>query len=295
MTQTTDEYVFVARFYVIGVFDILGQSRKLLRPMTFPAATTEEAQRIRSNLEETVIAVDRFRQLFQQQFDARRSAFDDDAAQLPEPERAAFTAALASNIVSWGISDAYCVAIPIEAGSGAPGAMAAMADVRRALEVAAAMWLISLSFGDPVRGGIEIGTAATMRENDIYGAALVEAYRLESEVAGGPRIVVGEQLVAALREAAQDPDANYRGAARYAANCLSMLRQDVDDKTAVDVLGGSWATPARRQLLQNVFARAHDNAQRQLQEHQEKGCRKLVSRYETLLAYFAEHAASWQG
>ena len=132
---------------------------------------------------------------------------------VPEPQRTAFRAALASNIVSWGMSDAFCVAVPLEAGSGATGAMAAMADVRRLLEVAAATWLFSFAEGDPIRGGMEIGTAAKMRENDVYGAALVEAYHLESNVARAPRIVVGEQLVSALQDLRQDPDVNFQGAA----------------------------------------------------------------------------------
>ena len=62
---------------------------------------------------------------------------------------------------------------------------------------------------------------------DVYGAALAEAYRLESEVAGGPRIVLGEQLVAWLQDARWDPDVE--GAARVARDCCSLLRRDPSD------------------------------------------------------------------
>ena len=166
------------------------------------------------------------------------------------------------------MSDTYVVAIPLQAGSGATGAMAAMADVRRSLEVAAAAWLLSLAAGDPIRGGMEIGTAAKMGENEVYGAALVHAYRLESKVAGGARIVVGQQLLETLQGASQDPDVDFRGAARFATDCCSMLRKDPDGTTAIDVLGGSWPTAALRRRLRDMFARAHDNVRGQLHEHQ---------------------------
>ena len=294
MTQQMAEHDFSVGFYVIGVFDILGQKRRLLRPMEFPPATDDERRRVRRNLEETVVPVDRLRQLFQRQFNERKQSFEEDVAHVPERERAAFRAALASSIVSWGFSDTYCVAIPLEAGTGATGAMAAMADVRRSLEVAAATWLVSLNENTPIRGGMEIGTAARMRENDVYGVALLEAHRLEAEVAERPRVVMGEQLVAALQDVQRDPDVNYQGAARFATDCTSMLRQDSDGRTVLDVLGGSWATPEHRRRFRDVFARAHDNVHRQLHEHQATGNRKLISRYEALLLYFADHAASWQ-
>ena len=294
MTQQIDEHDFRVGFYVLGVFDILGQKRRLLQPMEFPPATDDERRRIRRDLEETVVAVDRLRHLFQRQLDSRRKAFDEDAGHVPEAERARFRAALATRIVSWWFSDTYCVAIPLEAGTGPTGAMATMADLRRSLEVAAATWLFSLSENAPIRGGIELGTAATMRENDVYGNALVEAHRLESEVAGWPRIVVGDLLVAALQDARQEQHPNYLGAATFATHCWSMLRQDSDGKTVLDVLGGSWTNVERRRVLSDVFARAHENVRRQLHEHREAGSRKLVSRYDALLAYFADHAHLWQ-
>ena len=226
MTQQTQEQdAPEVGYYVIGVFDILGQSRKLLQPTSFPLTTADEEQRVVRNLTEAVAAVDRFRNLFQLSFHERQRAFEQYASEVPEPERAAFRSALASRILGWRMSDTYVVAIPLQAGSGATGAMAAMADVRRSLEVAVAAWLLSLAAGDPIRGGMEIGTAAKMGENEVYGAALVHAYRLESKVAGGARIVVGQQLLETLQGASQDPDVNFRGAARFATDCCSMLRE----------------------------------------------------------------------
>jgi len=282
-------------FYVIGVFDILGQSRKLRSPMGFSPETKVAEQAMIRNLRATAGAVDQFRQLFRRQFTQRQQTFEQDAAAVPEAQRATFRAALAPRILTWGMSDTQCVAVPLEAGSGAVGAMATFADVRRSLQVVALTWLVSLAEGVPFRGGIELGSAVRMRENDIYGKALIDAYHLESKVAKWPRIVVGETLVGALRDASQDPDVAFRGAAMFAEQCCSMLRQDVDGHTAVDVLAdGVWSTLEHRRSLRNEFVRAHSNVRSQLRSHQEAGCTKLISRYGTLLAYFDEYAPIWR-
>ena len=222
MIQTTDGHNFEPGFYVIGVFDVLGQRSRLMEPLSFPPNTEAEAQRVRRNLEETVLAVDRFRQLFRQQFNDRRRVLEEEASRVPAPHRAGFEASLSWNLVDWGMSDTWCVGVRLEAGSGVAGATAAAVGMRRLLQSAAATWLLTLATGRPIRGGMEIGTATEMREGDVYGAALAEAYHLESEVAGGPRIVLGEQLVEWLQDMRWDADVE--DAARVAIDCCSLLR-----------------------------------------------------------------------
>ena len=293
-TATTQPANPLNYYHVVGVFDMLGQSRRLLQPARFPLRTSDEESRVVHNLTEAVASVGEFRNLFRQQFDARRAAFEQSAAAVPEGERAAFVAALASHIMTWGMSDTYCIAVPLHKASGAAGAMASMADVRRSFEAAAAAWLISLARGAPIRGGVEIGYAASMEENEVYGEALVQAHHLESKIAGGPRIVVGENLVTLLHGASQNSDVDWQGAAEFARNCQSMLRQDPDGKTTIDALGGSWATPDRRLQLRDVFADAWNNVRRQLLAHEAARCETLVSRYTELLTYFDEHARAWR-
>jgi hypothetical protein len=52
-----------------------------------------------------------------------------------------------------------------------------------------------MSQGWPIRGGIELGLAMDIDNDDIYGPALARAYTLESKVAQYPRIVIGEELI----------------------------------------------------------------------------------------------------
>lgn len=56
-----------------------------------------------------------------------------------------------------------------------------------------------LAAGVPIRGSLDLNTAIVTSENDIYGSAALEAYRLECEVAQYPRIAVGANVVDFLR------------------------------------------------------------------------------------------------
>ena len=54
--------------------------------------------------------------------------------------------------------------------------------------------LMSLANTHPLRGGIDVGLAAEIGPQEIYGAALGSAYLPESGEAGYPRIVIGDEL-----------------------------------------------------------------------------------------------------
>ena len=294
MTQTTGDYNFEHGFYVIGVFDVLGQRSRLMEPISFPPTTEEETQRAAQNLQDTALAVDRFRHLFRRQFEERRRVLAEEASEVPAPQRARLEASLGWNLVDWGMSDTWCAAVRLEADPGAAGVTAAAVGIRRLLEAAAATWLMSLATAHPIRGGMEIGTATEMREGDVYGAALVEAYRLESAIAGGPRIVLGERLVEWLQNARRDPDVEE--AARVVRDCRSLLRRDPSDwRAVVDVLG-PWARPggpSHLPFLREAFNRAYDHVRRELRRHEEAESETLADRYRALLAYFDERAADW--
>ena len=280
---------FVFGHYVIGVFDILGQSRKLLQPIHFPPGSSER-QQIVDNLRDTAGAVLRLRELFEQQFDALAECevAERVASQSHQAKgRTATRATEVSKIVSWGISDAYVVAVPLAAASQP----SALTNVYLSLGAAAQVWLASLASGTPIRGGVELGTAVTMGENEVYGQALAAAYRIESRVAQGPRIVIGERLIRFLRDVRIH--SGPPGIADRATQCFSLLREDVDNEMAIDGLGDVMANVGDPSLRRKVFARAHAYVRGQLTSHLQVGDADLVSRYEALLAYFDDRAPVW--
>ena len=290
----TDRLGSVFGHYAIGVFDLLGQSEKLLSPLTLPAQTDAETQQVLDNLKDTAGAVLRFRNTFREQFDAlaQDRTAEQWVSQLPTAQQNEVRASMASKILSWGMSDTYVVAVPLHR----PSTFAAMADIYRALVVAAGTWLTALASGTPIRGGFEIGTAIEIGTNEVYGQALVMAHRLESQVAGGPRIVIGETLVDNVRDVQSNElhaDIDLQRAAHLAAQFAPLLVRDTDGAIVLDTLGAIGNLEAKAQW-RSIFARAHESVHDQLRRHEVGHNNELVSRYKRLRDYFKDQVPKWQ-
>ena len=80
-----------------------------------PADNRRRETDVAQNLTDTVGAVQRFRQLFQRHLEhfASGEVAEQYASRLPEAQRAEWRDALASELVGWGMSDTYVVAIPL--------------------------------------------------------------------------------------------------------------------------------------------------------------------------------------
>ena len=188
----------IAGTYIIGLFDILGQTHKLRDLPSFlaPPGTPARAEAT-STLSEVTREVADLRWLFRQQF----KAFGASVA------RMAATCGLEGNEIAllepsfrqWGMSDSYVVAIPPPHRDDER--VSRLADVYRLLSAAACTWLHAMRVNLPIRGGIELGLAVAIEENEVYGRPLAEAHLLESTVAQYPRIVVGPELVTLLNSA----------------------------------------------------------------------------------------------
>ena len=178
-------------YYMVGVFDVLGQSRKLREQTGLPLADDPaELQRLIQNLQDTAGIVSRLRLSFKKFFEAA-AKHTGRADSLPPPQRDEMLAAMSSNVMCWGVSDSFFVAVPLARTHPAAG----VTDVCRSFFAAGNMWLLGLSKNHPIRGGIEIGTGIDIEPGEIYGQALEAAYYLESTVARLPRIVVGPKCV----------------------------------------------------------------------------------------------------
>lgn len=285
-------------YYLVGVFDVLGQSKKLemQTELLLQAAPTERRQRVVANLRSTVGAVIRARQLFKTFFAGARKQ-SGRAKFLPEPLRSEMLAALSSEIVCWGVSDAIYVGVSL---ANKRHLAACVGDVYATLLAAASMWLTGLRVNEPIRGGIEISWAVDIAPEEIYGQALEAAYRLESRVAGRPRIVVGPGCVEYLNTIRQVGSSNDNIGRRYAASLadsgISALREDTDGNMVVDGLGSAVRdTFGRVPDLSEHFSEAHNNVRANCRHFRETGDKKLASRYEALLAYFDERAPDWTG
>ncbi|NIM20850.1 MAG: hypothetical protein GTN64_00275 [Candidatus Latescibacteria bacterium] len=103
----------------------------------------------------------------------------------------------------------------------------------------ASMMLYGLDQGFPFRSGIAIGAGWSTEEGDIYGPVVAEAYRLESEVAIYPRVVLSDSLVDWLSSfdgRSYSTDVEMRVALALRDLCLDSVMKDKDGPFAIDYL-----------------------------------------------------------
>jgi hypothetical protein len=142
---------------------------------------------------------------------------------------------------------------------------------------------------------VDVGTGIET-EAQVFGASVVKAYELESKVAGGPRVVVGERLRDYLDAATMQQPHKDDFLGRYevvqAQRALRLLAQDEDGNWIVDYLGNGFREDLAARLPVGVVHDAHQfvrESVRQWQNHE-----KLGPRYKLLARYFSKRVAAWE-
>lgn len=148
--------------------------------------------------------------------------------------------------------------------------------------------LIGLAGRSPIRAGIDVGWAVEYRPNELYGSAIACAYKLESETAQWPRIVVGEGLVEYLKhygtEGGGEPSSQFRR--KIAALCLELLATDIDGNTVVDYLGKAYGSVSKGSFDMPI-EKARSYVEEQITRWKISGDQKLVQRYENVRSYLS--------
>lgn len=164
----------------------------------------------------------------------------------------------------------------------------------------ATVTLISFSYGNFFRGGIEIGIGAEFPENEgIYGLVLNDAYYLESKIAQYPRIVIGDKL----KNLIQYPNKKMAYSKcladiidRIDNFCRSIIVEDKDGNFIVDFLSKSIANLSMNissHQSQDYVGKALVEIGDQYTKWLKKRDIKLCSRYTMLKNYYLEHLDNW--
>lgn len=148
--------------------------------------------------------------------------------------------------------------------------------------------LTGLASGAPIRGAIDIAWGVELRSGELYGAAIANAYELESEHAHYPRILVSEMTMDYLLATIQRPDndtvAQYeRGLAQA---CYDMLLKDEDGRYILHYLGEGFAKAVSHKEHANLYREAHLFVSGEYERFNEANDAKLAPRYRSLLSYF---------
>ena len=304
-------------YFIVGVFDFLGQSKRLRSSNTpytssdklLPSGTVRPSgdqlladpdEHVRERLLNIAAIPILTRFFFEAAFTGAKPfiPFKDFVPQLVDAIFKGLEGSLPIHrtVRCSGVGDSSFVAIRVSREDH-PTEVAYY--VHRMLEESMKTWLITLGLQHPMRGGIEFGLGLDLGDGEVYGEALADAYRLESKLAKRPRILVGKRCISFLR----DVDVQFRDSKEHdgtwARKCLSMLREG-RTHTMVDTLGTEMLKICNRNAhLRPQFAMAHKYVQEQLRfledsGHRDQDAPTLIKRYRKLLDYFDEWAPRWR-
>lgn len=88
-----------------------------------------------------------------------------------------------------------------------------------------------LSCNLTLRGGIEYGEFFTMK-NTVFGSALIEAYKIESDIAVFPRIVISKNVIEHLKDTnifSKNILSDYKKLIANSSSAKIMIKKDFDD------------------------------------------------------------------
>ncbi|MGE0558014.1 MAG: hypothetical protein AB7E73_03385 [Burkholderiales bacterium] len=156
---------------------------------------------------------------------------------------------------------------------------------------AGSLCFMGLASRRPLRGAIDVAWGVEIHPGELYGAAVARAYELESTYAQYPRIVIGPRVIRFLEAHKNNQEQDvYSGNNRALAElCLGMLAQDADGIWILHYLGDQFRKAVTHRHHSELYSRARQFVEEQLQLHQRTANSKLAFRYSHLLSYFEAH------
>jgi hypothetical protein len=164
------------------------------------------------------------------------------------------------------------------------------------------MTIKSLGNDTPLRGGVEIGKAFEWHEEGdvgVYGPVMLDAYKLESEFAWYPRIVIGEKLNESINnwnEKINEGDSYYADYKEIIEFCNRIIRTDKDGIPTLDYLGPDIfhivQSISDRNMAKNVQLgwKFVNNKYERLKNDKKF---QLALKYSLLKDYYSERLAIW--
>ena len=134
-----------------------------------------------------------------------------------------------------------------------------------------------------------------LSSTEVYGAALAQAFLLETQQADYPRVVCGDELLKFLSQmehAVGSNEAQY--AARTVQSCKRFLFEDADGRFAVDFIGAELHSVAGEHPdIKHFVQAACDFAVGERDRFTVEGDEKLATRFRNLASYLESRMALW--
>jgi hypothetical protein len=286
--------IFVAKgwtlsYYFIAFIDVLGQSKELLKLNRLPT-TPEEKAKASVILHNTAGNIVDLREGFRKFFRARNRSTGILDSLTPDKREIAERARRAEALIT-SISDAVIIAVPL---SNENDHCLSMSSIYSALYAICGLFITSLAIGKPFRSGIDTGIGVPISKNEVYGGALVKAYKLEKSSAKYPRIVVGDSLIEYINTVQkQNSNTDYaKLAKKWAGDSKLYIIDDKDKTKMLDVIG-----EGVKSISGGVDSKLVETAYRFIVQSQKEfknsGEIELYFRYGYLRDYFESKLSLW--
>ncbi len=277
--------------YLVASVDVLGQ-KEAFKDMQAIPTDEESKKKFKKAHEETAVFIEAFREGFRNHFNTY-SEDSESIVKVPEEKREKFEEIRKSLTIKYQFfSDSMLASIPLQTEKYQSNAINGVYGISGAC---GGMLLLSLSEKKAFRVGIDIGPGTELKDGDIYGPALERAYKLESEVAKYPRIVIGDEFLNYLlnlsHKTEQFPgqdDEDKEICKRMADLCLKMMIKDLDGVLILDYLGEELWNKILKKIdsSKEIFGKAYDFIKKEYEKKRDSGERKLALRYYLLHNYF---------
>jgi hypothetical protein len=277
-------------YFCVIFIDLLGQREKLRNISKIPTNKAEETQFV-GLIKQSFGKVIRIRGLFDKYFETAVSYEPDTSSIRPEfPDE--FCASQQAKLHFKTFSDSLTISIPLK--SDADENCAAINGIYCALVATSGIGLAALLDQAPFRAGIDVGLAAEIADQEIYGPALERAFLLESQMAEYPRFLVGNGFFNYLLYVEQQVPKRRMGqyAKNMAALCRKMIMVDSDGRMMLDFLNVIESLPDT--FTKAEIKQASDYVSSQYRHYVEKENDKLASRYYRLMCYFKSRESNWE-
>lgn len=282
------------RHYVVAFLDILGQRDLLRKLKSLPdQGDQEEFDTFISIIKQTLGATKTFRSLFFNFFNSFKKERPIPNGLSPEQivtykKLKEIGETLVPKLQTF--SDTIILYVPLSDDDGnvyADGIFTTLISI-------AGSFIGMMAANYIFRGGIDIGIAVEINEQEVYGPAVLKAYDLESKIAKYPRIVMGDELINFLRNSTQLPESSVNSMHNrvMSLKCFELLFEDGDGRFALDCLGEGVQKIAGEDFAPLV-PKAVNFLQRQTEMVKQKKNPDLILRYESLSNYFNERLDLW--
>tara|TARA_R110002073_G_scaffold152651_3_gene307494 strand:+ start:136264 stop:137184 length:921 start_codon:yes stop_codon:yes gene_type:complete len=284
--------------YAIGLLDVLNQKHYLsqwgveqdfvdMRPKSLVAfkKTLGTIHQLRKALSE-----------FTEEFNGEGRPPEFRSISFP-PDIDAFFEASESHVKTSAFSDTVLVYTPVYRERGVSHSKSVLG-VMIGIAIA---HLSGLADGVATRGALEVDLGCEDMFDELYGPCLSKAHQLESELAGHPRILIGDGLIDTLKIMQTEKTDPYLSRVNkdVAEFALSIIREDHDGLNILDYAGQAMKNYFREAALKagedadsvcDLYKRAENFASKSKLEFKETNI-KLYRRYTKLENYFISSRA----